>query len=517
MGLKATISKFLRRKTPVPPSRGFEQLQRAGATGVHIASTPQTRRFQAAIPNRLNRETLAQSHGESINTDIATDLPVLMARCAFEFASNPLFEGVVNTFKDDVIGPEGPTLQVSSDDKAFNEAVEAAVKVVMSDPDPSHRYGGVESMKTWVHGLLLAGTYLNVYTSVKRPTKGISFGFRTIHARRLVTPAQHAGDPNVAFGRRFDPKTGALVECYIDNPRQYGAFTLSYGEFETVPAEAVQDCFIPIEAEQLTGYPMLTSVLETAADIREYDKHVMEAAKNAAANAVGLQSQGADAQINPDPISGTCLPLEPGLINVAPKGWSFASLTPTQPGAMYTEFRRERGAELGRPIHMPLLVVFLTAAEANFSSAQYEGTVYCDGVLNIQKFIERRSLNPIVEMVIAELALRGKVRIPVKYDLTWTHNVPAHANIEKFVKAIETMVQLGIIAESDAAAMVGKNWEKVVAARKRCKSDLEAAGLPPTPTGKNAEPPGAEDGSSTPPKKKPAAKKPNASRFSLTS
>lgn len=516
MGMRSAISKLFRRKQPALPARGFEQVQRAGATGVYIDQSSQTRRFQAAIPNRLNRETLAQSHGESINTDIATDLPILMARCAFEFASNPLFEGVVNTFKDDVVGPEGPTLQVASNDTAFNEAVEAAVKVVMADPDPSHRYGGVESMKTWVHGLLLAGSYVNVYANVKRPTKGISFGFRTIHARRLVTPAQHAGDPNVAFGVRFDEKTGAAIEYYIDNPRQYGAFTLSYGEFETVPAEAVQHCFIPIEPEQLTGYPMLTSVLETAADIREYDKHVMEAAKNAAANAVGLQSNSAESHINPDPISDTCLPLEAGQINVAPKGWGFVALTPTQPGAMYTEFRRERGAELGRPIHMPLLVVFLTAAEANFSSAQYEGTVYCDGVLNIQKFIERRSLNPIVEMVIAELALKGKVRIPAKYDLTWTHNVPAHANIEKFVKAIETMLHLGIVAESDAAAMLGKNWEKVVAARKRCKADLEAAGLPPTPTGQPSPPPGAEDGASPVPKKKPAAKKPNA-RFSLTS
>ena len=119
-------------------------------------------------------------------------------------------------------------------------------------------------------------------------------------------------------------------------------------------------------------------------------------------------------------------------------------------------------------------------------------------------------------MVIAELALKGKVRIPAKYDLTWTHNVPAHANIEKFVKAIETMLHLGIVAESDAAAMLGKNWEKVVAARKRCKADLEAAGLPPTPNGQPSQPPGAEDGASPVPKKKPAAKKPNARRFSIT-
>jgi capsid protein len=514
MGFAASIRRFFGRKSPRALRTSLDRQERAGAVGVEVISASQTRRFQAAVPTRLNRETLAQSHGESINTDIATDLPVLMARCAFEFASNPLFEGVVNTFKDDVVGPEGPTLQVSSDSNAFNDAVEAAFKAVMADPDPSHRYGGVESMKTWVHGLLLAGSYVNVYTNVERPGKRISLGFRTIHARRLVTPAQHAGDPSVAFGVRLDPTTGAAVEFYIDKPHQLGAFTLTYGEFETIPAVAVQHCFIPVEPEQLTGYPMLTSVLETAADIREYDKYVMEAAKNAAGHAVGLQAAHPEMITDPEPITDDCIRMEPGQANVAPMGWQWASLAPTQPGAQYVEFRRERGAELGRPIHMPLLVVFLTAAEANFSSAQYEGTVYCDGVLNVQKFIERRSMNPIVERVIAELTLRGSVQPPAKYELTWTWNVPAHANIEKFVSAIEKMVQLGIIAASDASAMVGKNWEKVVASRKRCKADLEAAGLPPTPMGNGAESK-AEGDESPPPKKLVPKKNRNARRFAI--
>jgi len=511
MGITATISRlFSRKPSPVDDA--------PAGKGIEIMPAEKLRRFQAAQPTRLNREQFAQAHGESINTDLAGDLPVLQARCAFEFSSNPLFEGVVNTFKDDVVGRNGPLLQVNSDNDAFNEAVESAFKVVMADPDPSHRFGGVEVMKTWVHGLLLAGSYVNVNANVRRPTSPITYGWRTVHARRLASPAQLTGDPNVAFGVRLNPKTGEAVEYYIDKPQQLGAYTLSNGDYETIPAAAVQHCFIPIEPEQLTGYPMLTSALETACDLRQYDQYVMKAAKNAAGLAVGLQSQGADAQINPDPIDSTCVDFEPDMINVAPKGWQFTGLNPTQPGAMYTEFRHERGAELGRPIHMPMLVVFLTAADANFSSAQYEGTVYCDGVAGIQGFIERRSMTPIVNGIIAELVLKGMVGIPKKFDLVWTWNVPAHANIEKFVSAIRMMIEDGLISQAQAAAKLGLDWEKVQASRERCAKDNEDKKLPPAPA--NAGSAGSiakedEEADAKPPSKKPPAKKPNA-RFSVT-
>lgn len=482
-----------------------------------IADDPQVSiRFQAAQTNRLNRAHWERAHGQSINNDLAMYLDVLMARCQYEYASNPLFEGVVNTFKDDVVGKHGPLLQVNSADSAFNETVEQAWRDVFADPDPSHRFGGVEVMKTWVAGLLLAGSYVNVNATVRRQNTPITFGWRSIHARRLVTPPDKASDPNTAFGCRSD-EDGAAVEYYLDVTKRSGPYTLSGIEFKTYPAAAVQHCYVPVEGEQLTGYPMMTSTLETAADIRDYDKIVMEAAKNAAGHAVGLQATHPEFVTDPEPIATSTYQFEPGEANVAPPGWSWQSLTSTQPAAQYVEFRRERGAELGRPIHMPLLVVFLTAAEANFSSAQYEGTVYCDGVGGIQSFIERRSLNPLViNGVVAELAIKGKVRIPKRFELVWTHNVPAHANIEKFVSAIRMMIEDGIIAPSQASALLGYDWEKVVAARERCAKDLDDAGLPPSPVNTGSAKPVDEGDDDSPPNAKKPAKKANVGRFSLT-
>lgn len=475
--------------------------------------TKATARFQAAQTNRLNRTHWERSHGQSINNDIATYLPTLMARCAFEYASNPLFEGVVNTFKDDIVGRDGPLLQVNTPDKAFNEAVESAWRSVFLDPDPSHRFGGVEVMKSWVGSLLLAGSYVNINATVRRPSTKVTFGWRSIHPRRLVTPPEQVGDPNVAFGCRSDAD-GAPIEYYVDVTKANGPFQ-SFGiDFATYPAEAVQHCYIPVEPEQLTGYPMMTSTLETAADLRDYDKLVMEAAKNAAGHAVGLQAIHPEMVTDPEPIATDTLPMSPGEVNVAPPGWSWQSLTSTQPAAEYVSYRHERGAELGRPIHMPLLVVFLTAADANFSSAQYEGTVYVDGCQSIQGFVERRSLSPFVMSMVTEMAIRGLVRIPAgfnEFSLAWTHNVPAHANIEKFVSAIRMMIEDGIISQEMASAMLGFDWEKVVASRKRCADDLEANDLPAAPYNVgNAKVPG-EQPQDVPavPAKKPTSKPAN--------
>jgi len=475
MGLFGSIAGIFKRK-PVRPTRGvFGRDDRA--TGFESVG-----RFAAAQTNRLNRAHWERAHGQSINNDLAMYLATLQARCQFEYASNPQFEGVCNTLGDDVTGRDGPLLQIDSDSDKFSRVVEAAWWEVFGNPDPTQRFGGVEIMRTWVISLLLAGSYVNINSTVRRAATPITFGWRSVHPRRLVTPPQFSGDPNVAFGCRSNDD-GAPLEYYIDNSRNIGPFAQLGMQFKPYPAAAVQHCYIPVEGEQLTGYPLMTSTLETAADIRDYDKLVMEAAKNAAGHAVGLQATHPELVTDPQPIATDTYPMSSGEVNVAPPGWAWQSLQATQPAAQYVEFRRERAAELGRPLHMPLLVVLLSAADANFSSAQYEGAVYLEGVRKLQGFIERRSLNKfLMQGVIAEIALRGMARIPREFEAVWTHNVPPHANIEKYVRAIETMVKLGLIAPSQASAMLGYDWDFVVSARKKCQDDLEQADLPPTPS-----------------------------------
>lgn len=467
-----------------------------------------------SVSDRINREHWSQAIGQSINNDLVQRLPALQARCGYEYGTNPDFEGVCNTFKDDVVGRNGPMLQVISQNSRFNDMVEAGYREVFADPDPSHRYGGVEDMRTWVQSLLTAGPYYNVITNTPRKNSRMTFGWRSVHARRFVTPAQYSSDPNVAFGCRYDENTGEPIEYYIQKPSRLAGSQYFTGEFDTVPADSVQHCFIPVEAEQLTGYPMMSSALDTAADLRELDKYVLQSIKLTAANAPYLQNMHPESTIDPEPVPDGSIRYEPGEVAVAPSGWAWQAPNANQPTAQYLPFKHEKAAELGRPLHMPLLVVLLTAAEANFASAQYEGTVYADGIATVQGFIERRSLTPFVtDGIIPEVVFRNRVAVPDTFELVWTWNVPAHANIEKFAKAIRTLLEDGVISQADACGLFGRDWEKVVASRAKVQEKLEELGLPLPPTNSGyaaQEPEESEDNEETNP-----TERRSASRFSF--
>jgi hypothetical protein len=461
--------------------------------------------------------------GQSINSDLEIDLPQVQARAAWAFTHNPIFEGVCNTFCQDVVGPNGPTLQVlCEEDPKFAEDLEEAWRLVFAQPDPGGRLGGVENMKMWVRLMLLAGSYLNVYGTRRRDETPITFAWKTVHPRRMITPLEFTTDPNVAFGIRLG-ENGEPVEYYLDRPSRFGTTEMSGLEFDVYPAAKVQHRFLMVDPEQLTGYPMMTSPLDTVAEIDELDGYTMEAAKSNAAHSWWLKSLDPSKVTDPDPVPGPTVKLQKGTVNVAPAGWDVAGLPASQPSTEGMAYRNARMKEFGRPIQMPLLIIMLDVSDATFSSAQFAGALYRDGIRGIQGFLERETMNGLVRMVAIELCLRTGRKLPKKWINTWTHNVPPHANIEKFVGALEQMVADGFISPADASGLLGYDWEKVVQARKRCAQDLDDAGLPPAPVNGGSplppEPdPAAADGSAPKPAKPKAAppKKPVAPKREAT-
>lgn len=440
-----------------------------------------SRRWDPAQTRPSQQTPFTFGYGQSINTDLAEKLNYLMARTSFECARNPIYEGVVNTFSQDVVGQHGPGLQITSDDPEFNSAVEEAWRKVFALPNPVRKTsGGVESMKQWVRMLLNAGSFINIKTTPRR-SDGVNFGWKTIHPRRMVTPSKFAGDKNVAFGQRFNDD-GEVIEHYFNKPTSVDGRYLD-NDFETIPADVVQHRYFEIEPEQLTGFPVLSTTLDTAAEIRTLDNAEIKAQRINAQNAMIMEANNPDAIVDYDPIKTPTYGVsqEEGEATVLPPGYTAKAIDSNRPSGEHVTYRRERIAELGLPIGMPLLVIMLTVDAANFSSAQFGGMLYAESIRHYQSFLERMTLNELLEEVILELVLTGKVKRPKKYEKVWTHHVPPNANIEKFVKSIRTMVEDGLIPQSVASGLLGYDWEKVVAGRKRCAEDLEEAGLPPAP------------------------------------
>jgi capsid protein len=102
---------------------------------------------------------------------------------------NPILEGVINTYCTDVVGRNGPTLQVQSDDPAYNAALEQVWKDWFCEPDVRRIQGGVDILRSCVRGLWINGEFLLQKVTPRprrrrrRPAR--SPAAQGIHPRRL--------------------------------------------------------------------------------------------------------------------------------------------------------------------------------------------------------------------------------------------------------------------------------------------------------------------------------------------
>lgn len=436
------------------------------------------RRFDAAVNNQINRHRWVNAHGQSINVDLQ-DLPGLQAYCSHLAANNPLVKGALDTVVNDTVGRRGPKMQVVSDDREFNERVEAGWRPVWEMPDPAGVLSGPENLKLWVRLLHTAGAYLNVFANVRRPGR-VTFGWKTIHPRRLVNPLNTAGRDDVAFGVRLSAE-GRPLEYYIADRDPANSLGLGFLKTRPYSADIVQHRFIAEEPEQVTGYPELTAVLDVVGDLAEYQRYVMEAAKLSAAHTPFLHSHDPKSVINPDPLPAAGYKVRPGEVHASPKGWTWSFPTSTQPGAQYKEFRHECLRDFGVALGMPLMMVLLSSGESNFASAHYDGAVYLRRLQARQSWIERMTLNQLVEQVVQELVIGEGLRRPSRYRFVWTWETPPYVNPEKQQKADRMALEDGGMSLVEYCSKRGDDWEEVVDNRARVNESLRSKGLPPAP------------------------------------
>jgi capsid protein len=385
---------------------------------------------------------------------------------------------------------------------------------VWAMPDPLGMSSGADCMRTWVRSLCITGSYITVEANVKREGP-VAFGWQCIDVRRKETPPERAGDPLIAFGTRYN-ELGRAIEHYFRRrtvtPNQWQSV-----EYTTLPDEVVQVRYEMVEPEQIAGVPWLASCLETIADLADYDKYELEAAKIQTQMSALIQAAHPELVVDPvDVAAGETFQLQHGAITAIPAGWVASFPSSTHPSGEYRTFRHERLRDLGLALGMPLMMILLSSAESNFASAHYDGAVYLRRLKARQAWIERSTLNKFVEQVVVELILAGIVARTKRYTCKWTWDVPPYVNPEKQRSADRMAMEDGALPLSEYCAQMGLSFEEVVATRARDNEILEEAGLPPVRTAQNPKPPMDEESDQAaeddaPPsknKEKPGAKKP---------
>jgi lambda family phage portal protein len=439
------------------------------------------RRWEAAETNRLNQAHWAKSANlglDTINADLYLRLNMLRARSTFEAENNPYVAGVIETHQTDVVGKDGPKLQVQSDDESWNNEAEQIWNEWFARPELTGLMSGVEVLRLWIRMLWTCGESLDQIVTDPAVRNGVAMRLNCLHPSRLDTPPGQSSDPDLVLGIGRT-RQGKPLRYWISEQSSYGPYVLTGLNYSPVEAQYILHQYRIQEPGQARGVPWLACALQPIADLRDYDTQVMDAARGAANYAAFMYADHPDApyfQVN------EVSDIERGTLSTIPPGWKLDGLDPPQPSTTYTEYRKERQREIGRPVNMPLMTVRLGSEDHNYSSARFDGKVYECSLSGLQSWIDRNALKRLFAMLVREAILANLIGPPPKkYDLTWGWPKPPHVDPEKEWIGYETAVAMGGMDMSDVAAQTGTDLETLIAKRVRTRDLLAKHGLPPAP------------------------------------
>ena len=442
------------------------------------------RSFESAETNRLNQAHWQRADDQGVNVWLATQLSIVRSRCHYEARQNSTILGCINTYAEDVVGPNGPTLQVISDDDAYNDALERGWRKWFRAPTHRPNVSGAAWLKLRIRSLFKSGEFLDQLITDPNAEGPVTLRVRPTHPRRLITPADMAGNPNVFMGIEFD-RIGRPTRYYVHNPIADVRGGLDrVNDYETIPPDLIIHEFILEEEDQARGIPWHNTALVPSSDLRDYDDQVQDAARQMADQCGYFYTDDAGNGAWPLPEIDT---VERRTYKMAPPGWKPFVHPATQPPVQYPDYRAERQQEVGRANGMPLLITRLDSSKHNYSSARLDTQGYGRTVEGTQEWISGSEqncglLNRLVDEVAKELrfsepALRNRPEV-VTYKWGWPgrpHVDPAKeaAGEDKRLRNRSTS-----LSEILAAGPGGKSVEVLIETLVRERDLFKKAGLP---------------------------------------
>lgn len=444
---------------------GYLGLARVASLGDEVETAVShevnARLWEATRNDRLNSQHWGRAQNTSINAYLLTHLESARARALYETCNNPILDGLIKSHAIDVVGKRGPILAVESKDRIFADTVEREfakwASIAGHNSKPDRPVSLVNILKTGIRELWQAGEIVLQKTSRRDGAGPIRLRLKPISSRRIVSPISRAGDPSILMGVELNEQDD-VVAYYVDaasrrllEPTQIAP--------TRIRARNMLVYFDPVESEQVRGYPWLMTCLGTAADMRDYDLQVLDAARQAADNAILLHSDHPDARfLN---VNATT-EVERRTIKTLPPGWRATQMTPQQPSSTYKDFRDIRIGDFGRSRGIPFIQVKLDASGANYSSARIDVQKYGRTNEEIQGDLERAILNPVLAEIIYELQLRGIIGdVPDDIGFRWGWTKLPHVDPQKEAKATEIRGKNGLETLRDALRESGASddWQ----------------------------------------------------------
>lgn len=425
------------------------------------------------------------ANADAMSARAANSLDVrrrLRERSRYEFANNGYCQGLILTLANDLVGT-GPTPCVSTEDEAFNRAVQWAFTAwweAVGGPEKLHTLKQAKSRDGEGFWLLATGE--------ETDDTPVSLDLREVECDQVSSPWGGSDDVD---GLKLDGR-GRVVGYHL--LREHPGDSLGFStRSDVVRAASVVHWFRRDRPGQYRGVPELTASLGLFAQLRRYTMAVLTAAETAASFAATLETEAAPDDETLDPTPFETLEIERGMMTTLPAGSKMSQLKPEQPVTTYAEFKAEVLKEIGRPVNAPRNVTLSDSSEYNYSSARLDHLLYRTAVRVERRHCERVVLRRVFAAWLDEAVMvPGHLPAPPEgvswaaLPLSWYW--PGVAAIDPLKEANADAVNLanGTTTLQELLSEYGQDWEAFLRQRARELDLMRELGVPvpgePAPT-----------------------------------
>lgn len=435
---------------------------------------PNVRTFEAAETNRLNEAHWRDACDRPINDDLADALPTMRVRSNHEATNNPSMEGLILSHTLAVVGRNGPSLDVQTDDEEGEAWAAEAEQVWQEWADQSDATGQLQlgaRLKQWNRSGWTCGEWIDQLVDHPRVPGPIKLRLMAIPPQRLCQPFQWYGDPRKVLGVHRDEFGGPIGYWIAD---EWGGVI---GGGQELPQRDVLHVYNKLETDQARGIPWMQTGLPTAADLRDYDVQVMDAARAAADMALVAFTRHPDSDYVE---TNESVAIKRRRIQHMAPGWELGQIQPHQPSAQYKEHRHERMGDLGRGQGVPSMVVRLDARDHNYSSARFDYSLLHESAEHCRSNLYEPALLRLVRVVLREAELAGAIRRPPRrWKAVWTWPSMPQIDELKSAEAERIALRNGTMTYSEAVARRGRRAADVIRQNERDDAMLLAHGQQP--------------------------------------
>ena len=437
---------------------------------------PAKRMFAGAAVSRLTEDWITRP--TAIDDKIRQSLRRLRDRSRSLETDNPHACRFVQLGQTNVVGPLGVSLQLRARNARgqLYRSLNAAVEEAWWDWSRA-QYASADGRLTFreicaqvVRGWFVDGEFLALLRS--RPDNPYRFCIKVLDPDQLdldYTEEGKKGRNDVVMGVELDsdrrPVAYHIWDGHPASPNR--------GQRRRYPANEVLHSYLNRYPGQTRGVPAFAPVLGSLRHLDGYMEAELVAARSGAAKPVYLVP-GEDAVDLTSDASG--LPttsairqeIEPGMVDILPRGYTVTALDPTHPGGQFGPFTMTILRSVAAGLGVSYTSMTGDLSNANYSSARVGLLDERDHWRTLQSHLVDQVCQPVFDRWLAMAVAAGRVSIPGgKFDTvgraaTWQSRGWQWVDPLKDVQALAQAIALGVASRSDACAESGNDFEDVL-------------------------------------------------------